>query len=43
MLDPGSISITLTPSTLSADIADAGFLTIHGISVRDTELEKAKA
>jgi multicomponent Na+:H+ antiporter subunit E len=34
-------SITLTPGTMTVDITDDGYLYIHWIWVRDTDLEKA--
>lgn len=34
-------SITLTPGTMSVDITEDGYLYIHWIWVRDTDLEKA--
>ncbi|HUV08214.1 MAG TPA: Na+/H+ antiporter subunit E [Spirochaetia bacterium] len=34
-------SITLTPGTLTVDITDDGYLYVHWIYVRDTDIEKA--
>ncbi|MEW5817208.1 MAG: Na+/H+ antiporter subunit E, partial [Spirochaetota bacterium] len=34
-------SITLTPGTLTVDITDDGYLYIHWIYVKDTDIEKA--
>jgi len=34
-------SITLTPGTLTVDLTDDGFLYIHWINVKDTDVEKA--
>jgi len=36
-------SITLTPGTMTVDITDDGYLYIHWINVKDTEVEKATA
>jgi multicomponent Na+:H+ antiporter subunit E len=34
-------SITLTPGTLTVDITDDGFLYVHWINVRETDVERA--
>ena len=34
-------SITLTPGTLTVDITDDGFLYVHCINVKETDVEKA--
>jgi len=34
-------SITLTPGTMTVDITDDGYLYIHWINVKDTDIEKA--
>ena len=36
-------SITLTPGTMTVDLTDDGYLYIHWINVRETEIEKATA
>ena len=36
-------SITLTPGTLTVDLTDDGFLYVHWINVKDTDVEKATA